>query len=119
MKKPITYVVVANFILFAVLAVFFEGGAFPWGEINDGRFSVSSNIVVAQVSQFWFWFTFWQGLSAWAGAGIYAVINFASEAIKAEDEKRKADAAKHKSGIFIILVFLLLIFGNAIAIVYF
>ena len=117
--KYFTYIVVSNFILFGVLAVFFEGGAFPWGEIKGGNFYVSSNIATATVSSSWFWLTYWQGLSAWAGMGIYGVVRFALEAINAEDENREVEARNHKYGVGFMFFWLLIVLGNGIAIVYF
>jgi len=64
---------VADMFLLGVLALFFEGGAFPWGVIHGGNYYVISNMGDFQVSADWFWISYWQGLSAWAGLGIYMV----------------------------------------------
>lgn len=65
------YVLVANMFLFFVLGVFFDGGAFPWGQTDGERFWIDNNDGRREVSAEWFQFTFWQGITAWAGIGLF------------------------------------------------
>ena len=54
-----------NLLLFFVLGIFFDGGAYPWGELRDGRYFIVNNQGTREVSESWFRFTFWQGALAW------------------------------------------------------
>ena len=64
------YILIVNVLLFFVLGVLFDGAAFPYGEIDDARYWIVNNAGTREVSESWFWFTYWQGLSAWLGIGL-------------------------------------------------
>ena len=107
----------ANFFLFGVLAGFFEGGAFPWGEIIGSNYYVSSNIGEFEVSADWFWVSYWQGLSAWAGAGLFGVGAFLRQVIS--DVKRDDQRAAIRSayGLLFVLAWLGFVLWGAVGIV--
>ena len=110
-------VVFANIFLFAVLALYFEGGAYPWGEFQGGNYYVISNIGEFKVSADWFWISYWQGLSAWAGAGIYGVGAFLHQLVsdaKGDDEARVNRSA---FGVLFTLTWLGFVLWGAITIV--
>lgn len=75
----IFFLIVANMILFFILGIFFDGGAFPYGEIEGGRFWIDNNDGRREVSEAWFRFTFWQGIGAWSGLGLFFAVNSTRE----------------------------------------
>lgn len=109
--------VLANFILFAVLAMFFEGGAFPWGEIIGGNYYVTSNIGEFQVSGDWFWISYWQGLSAWTGAGIYGIGAFLHKLIADARSEDDAQVSRSAFGLLFVLAWLGFVLWGAVRIV--
>ncbi len=56
-----------------ILGVFFDGGAYPYGDIRGERFLIVDNQGTREVSENWFWFTYWQGLISWGGIGAFFV----------------------------------------------
>jgi len=58
------FVVVGNLFLFFAVGVFFNGGAFPYGEIAADIYVVDSGARSSAqvVPAWWFWTTFWHGL---------------------------------------------------------
>lgn len=73
-SQTIFYLICANALVSFVLGIFFDGGAFPWGEIRGDQFLIVNNQGTKEVSGSWFWFTYWQGLSAWISIGLFFVI---------------------------------------------
>lgn len=65
------YVIGANMFVFFLLSIFFNGGAFPYGEVVGEKFLIADNAGTRHVSKSWFWFTFWQGFIAWGGIGLF------------------------------------------------
>lgn len=109
--------VFANIFLFAVLAIFFEGGAYPWGEIQGGNYYVISNIGEFKVSADWFWISYWQGLSAWAGAGIYGVGALLHKLITDARHEDMAMVNRSAFGLLFILAWLGFVLWGAVGIV--
>ena len=110
-------IVFANFFLFAVLAMFFEGGAYPWGEIIGSNYYVSSNIGEFEVSADWFWISYWQGLSAWAGAGLYGVGAFLHKVISDAKRDDQREAVRSAYGLLFALAWLGFVLWGAVGIV--
>jgi len=108
--------VLANFFLFAVLAMFFEGGAFLWGEIIGSNYYVTSNVGDFEVSA-WFWISYWQGLSAWAGAGIYGVGAFLHKLIADATSEDDAQVNRSAFGLLFVLAWLGFVLWGAVRIV--
>jgi hypothetical protein len=79
LSTAIFFLIVANMFLYFVLGIFFDGGAFPYGEIEQGRFWVDNNDGRREVSEAWFRFTFWQGIGAWSGLGLFFAVNSTRE----------------------------------------
>jgi hypothetical protein len=106
--------VFANLFLFVVLAMFFEGGAYPWGEIIGSNYYVSSNIGEFEVSADWFWISYWHGLSAWAGAGIYGVGAFLSKVISDVRRDDQREAVRSAYGLLFVLAWLGFVLWGAV-----
>ncbi len=107
----------ANFCLLTVLAMFFEGGAYPWGEIIGGNYYVMSNIGEFEVSADWFWVSYWQGLSAWAGAGLYGVGAFLHKVISDVKRDDQREAVRSAYGLLFVLAWLGFVLWGAVRIV--
>ena len=105
--------VFANFILLTVLAMFFEGGAYPWGEIIGSNYYVISNIGDFEVSADWFWISYWQGLSAWAGAGVYGLGAFLSKVISDVKRDDQREAVRSAYGLLFVLAWLAFVLWDA------
>ena len=73
------YIFMVNVILFFVLGILFDGAAFPYGEIHDGRYWIVNNAGTREISESWFWFTYWHGLAAWLGVGLIIGIGAISD----------------------------------------
>ena len=110
-------VVYVNLWLLAVLALFFEGGAYPWGEIIGSNYYVISNIGEFEVSRDWFWISYWQGLSAWAGAGIYGVGAFLRKLIQDAKRDDQREAVRSAFGLLFVLAWLGFVLWGAVRIV--
>jgi hypothetical protein len=110
-------VVWVNMWLLAVLALFFEGGAYPWGEIIGSNYYVISNIGEFEVSRDWFWISYWQGLSAWAGAGIYGVGAFLRKLIQDAKRDDQREAVRSAFGLLFVLAWLGFVLWGAVRIV--
>jgi len=106
-----------NFFLFIVSALYFEGGAFPWGEKIGSNYYVMSNMGEFEVSADWFWVSYWHGLSAWAGFGIYGVGGFLRQLISNAKRDDERAAVKSALGLLFILAWLIVILGIAVRIV--
>ncbi len=115
--KYLGALVFANFLLFAVLAMFFEGGAYPWGKIIGSNYYVKSNIGEFEVSADWFWVSYWQGLSAWAGAGLYGVGAFLHKLITDAKDEDEATVNRSAFGLLFILAWLGFVLWGAVRIV--
>ena len=109
--------VMANYFLFGVLAGFFEGGAFPWGEIIGSNYYVISNIGEFEVSADWFWISYWQGLSAWAGAGLYGVGTILHKLIQDTRDEDEAAVNRDAFGLLFVLAWLAFVLWGAVGIV--
>ena len=66
----VLYIIIVNLLLLIVLGVFFDGAAFPYGKIDGARYWIVNNAGTREVSESWFWLTYWQGLSACLGIGL-------------------------------------------------
>jgi len=110
-------VVYVNMWLLAVLASFFQGGAYPWGEIIGSNYYVISNIGEFEVSRDWFWISYWQGLSAWAGAGIYGVGAFLRKLIQDAKRDDQREAVRSAFGLLFVLGWLGFVLWGAVRIV--
>jgi hypothetical protein len=97
----IFYLFVANTILFFVLAIFVDGGAFPWGEIRGEHFLIVNNQGTREITENWFWFTYWQGFSAWIGIGGFLIFGSLYDLILTV----KVGGTKGISGPLVMLVF--------------
>jgi len=71
----IFFLLLANMILFFVLGILFDGGAFPYGVVEGEHYWIDNNDGRREVSEAWFRFTFWQGLGAWSGFGLFFAVN--------------------------------------------
>ena len=107
----------ANFFLLAVLALYFEGGAYPWGEIIGSNYYVISNMGEFEVSADWFWVSYWQGLSAWAAAGIYGVGGFLAKVISDVKRDDQREAVRSTYGLLFMLAWLGFVLWGAVRIV--
>lgn len=103
----------ANFFLLAVLALYFEGGAYPWGEIIGSNYYVISNMGEFEVSADWFWVSYWHGLSAWAGAGLYGVGAFLHQVISNVKRDDQRQAVRSAYGLLFVLVWLTFVAWDA------
>jgi len=108
---------VADMFLLGVLALFFEGGAFPWGVIHGGNYYVISNMGDFQVSADWFWISYWQGLSAWAGLGIYMVGAFLHKLVADARSEDDAQISRSAFGLLFALAWLGFVLWGAVRIV--
>ena len=89
--------------LFLVLAAFFDGGAYPWGETGGGGYFIVHNMGATAVSEDWFWISYWQGLSAWAGIGLYMVGGSFWKLIEDARRNDESEAVRSAFGLLFIL----------------
>lgn len=107
------FIVAANMYLFFLLAFFFDGGAFPWGEISGARYWIDANMRETEVSESWFWFSYWQGLTAWAGAGIYGVGAFGFKFLKSIRDDQAKQALRDAGSILFVAAWLIFVLWEA------
>jgi len=93
-----------NLLIFIILVIYFDGGAYPWGQIRANKHFVVANMVETEVSSMWFWVTYWQGLAAWVGPGIYGVCAFGNELSKSSKQEDERKSAQNMSGLFFVLL---------------
>ncbi len=89
----IFFAVTANMILFMVL-FFFEGGAFPYGEIHSDRFLINSPISdnTYEVPGWWFWTSYWHGIATSISVSLFFVAVGSYETISSIRGGRRRDA---------------------------
>jgi len=80
-------------ILFMVL-FFFEGGAFPYGEIHSDRFLINSAISdnTYEVPGWWFWTSYWHGIATSISVSLFFVVAGSYETIISLREGCRRDA---------------------------
>lgn len=108
----IGFIVVVNMFLFFVLAIFFDGGAFPWGESSGGRYWIVANFADKEISESWFRFGYWQGLSAWAGMGIYGAGAFGYKFFKSMQNEQEKQAIRDAGGLIFTIAWLAFVLWN-------
>lgn len=89
----IFFALTANMILFIAL-FFFEGGAFPYGEIHSDRFLIHSAVSddIYDVPGWWFWTSYWHGTATSISVSLFFVATGSYEAIISIREGRRRDA---------------------------
>jgi len=110
-------VIYANWIVFVVLAIYFDGGAYPWGEIRGNEYFVVAHKIETEISRKWFWITYWQGLTAWAGTGIYGVFCVRNQLLKSNQQDDHRKSAQHITGLLIASLWTVLVVWGAVKII--
>lgn len=85
--------IIGNMILFFIFGVFFDGGAFPYGEIRVEEYWIANNDGARPVSRTWFWVTFWQGFVAWFSVGLFILCEILTQLISSVRRKVTKDVA--------------------------
>ena len=122
LSNVITAFVFLNFYIYAVLVLFFDGGAFPSGKISGNTYIVVSDAVVegfhVQVSHEWFWFSYWQGVVAWIGMGAYGSAKFIQAMYGSIRSGSRERTARYFAGFVFSIIWLSYVIWNAIRIVH-
>ena len=104
-----------------MLHAFFDGGAYPGGEIIGSIYTVIGDPDREQlrvtVSPQWFWITYWQGLIAWASIGVYVITAFGYQAHKSAQSGVQERSVRHLAGSVLAVIWLIFVIWNAIKIV--
>jgi hypothetical protein len=111
------FVLYANWIVFIVLAIYFDGGAYPWGEIRDGQYFIVAQMTETEISHKWFWITYWQGLTVWAGTGIYGLFGISNQLLKSSQQDDHREPNQHVTGLLIASLWTVLVFWGAVKII--
>lgn len=122
LSNVIAAFVFLNLYIYAVLALFFDGGAYPFGKISGNTYIVVSDAVVeglhVQVSHGWFWFTYWQGVVAWSGMGAYGSARFIQAMYGSIRSDSREHTARYIAGFVFSIIWLSYVIWNAIRIVH-
>jgi hypothetical protein len=80
-------------ILYLVL-LFFESGAFPYGEIHSDRFLIHTPVSedIYDVPGWWFWTSYWHGFATSISVSLFFVAAGSYEAVISIREERRRDA---------------------------
>ena len=105
-----------NGFIFFFLVIFFDGGAFPWGEIRGDRYFVITNSGETEISRRWFYVSFWHGAITWASAGICILIVWMESFISSCRRRKWAEALGRLGGSLFIAAWLAFMVFETIAI---
>ena len=109
--------VAANFLLHFVLAEFFDGGSYWNGVASGGKYFVITYDTDVEISRDWFWFTYWQGFCAWAGAGFLGVAVTLKQLIESAQHEDQSDVNRKGLGLLFALFWLFFVSRRVIDVV--
>lgn len=116
-QDKLVIVIVFNALLFFILAILFDGGAFPWGEIRDSSYWIVTGTKEVMISKHWFWFTYWQGLFVWLGVGLIIFVLSIQLLFEKETWKNWKESIKSFFAFLFICLWIFFILKNALHIV--